>query len=85
MAIAAPEGTKRRPLIRAERACSRVKQANDLDYFTVPTTSSLPIPPGCHIFHQSFAGGTPINNRQRISGKLRRKFMSVPGLRRPLR
>ena len=43
VAIVAPEGDERRPIIRAERACSRVKQGHDLNFSTVQTTSSLAI------------------------------------------
>src|ERR1035438_4934955 len=38
-----------------------------------------PAPP----FFMKFRGRNAHPNRQRISGKLRRKFMSVPGLRPP--
>jgi|SRR5580700_1934529 len=41
VAIVAPEGDERRPIIRAERACSRVKQGHDLNFSTVQTTSPL--------------------------------------------
>jgi hypothetical protein len=62
VAIGAPEGDKRRPIIRAERACSRVKQSHDLDFFTAKPTSPLPPLPGCQFF-MKFRGPAAHPNR----------------------
>jgi hypothetical protein len=43
VAIAAPEGDERRPIIRAEAHMLRIKQSRGLDFSTVPTT--LPLSP----------------------------------------
>jgi hypothetical protein len=45
VAIAAPEGDERRPIIRAEAHMLRIKQVHDLDFFTVqPTLPLSPLP-----------------------------------------
>jgi hypothetical protein len=75
VAIVAPEGDERRPIIRAERACSRVKQGHDLNFSTVQTTSPLTLAM-MPVFHElSRAEGPSQQGRKtpafRLVGKLK--------------
>ena len=72
VAIGVPEGDKRRPIIRAERACSRVKQSHDLDFFTAKPTSPLPPLPGCQFF-MKFRGPAAHPNRVERAPYVRRR------------